>query len=317
VIQIVDLLPPPPGVRDFEDIYIVQDLMETDLDRVINSRQGLSIDHVRFFVYQLLRGLKYLHSANVLHRDLKPSNLLVNANCDLKICDFGLARVVEEELSGNLTEYVVTRWYRAPEILLATTDYTTAIDVWSVGCIFAELLAREPVFPGQDSVSQLKLIFERLGKPENSELDFIPSERTRRFVNSLKNSHASSMAELFPKYRAETDALDLLAKLLIFHPAKRITVNQALAHPFMATLHNEETETVADFTYSFPFDNEDLSSERVQELIWAELREMHPDMPTTCRVTSAAAAQAAESKMQEYTEADDRSTGKRSRSPTK
>ena len=289
--------------------------METDLDRVINSRQGLSIDHVRFFVYQLLRGLKYLHSANVLHRDLKPSNLLVNSNCDLKICDFGLARVVEEELSGNLTEYVVTRWYRAPEILLSTTDYTAAIDVWSVGCIFAELLAREPVFPGKDSVSQLKLIFERLGKPDDTELDFIHNDRTRRFVSSLKHTPPTAMGDLFPKYRADTQALDLLSKMLIFHPNKRISVNQALAHPFMATLHNVEAETIADFTFSFPFDNEELSSEKVQELIWQELREMHPDIPTACRVTSAAIV---EDKMDCDLKSDldgDKATGKRSRSP--
>lgn len=114
VIRIVDLIPPPPTQEEFEDIYIVQDLMETDLHRIIYSKQPLTIDHVQYFVYQILRGLKYIHSSNVLHRDLKPSNLLVNANCDLKICDFGLARGVEDEQSGALTEYVVTRWYRAP-----------------------------------------------------------------------------------------------------------------------------------------------------------------------------------------------------------
>jgi mitogen-activated protein kinase 1/3 len=111
VIRISDIIPPPPSAVEFEDIYIVQDLMETDLHRIIYSRQALSIDHVQYFVYQILRGLKFIHSANVLHRDLKPSNLLVNSNCDLKICDFGLARGVEDA-QVNLTEYVVTRWYR-------------------------------------------------------------------------------------------------------------------------------------------------------------------------------------------------------------
>lgn len=124
VIRIVDLIPPPPTQEEFEDIYIVQDLMETDLHRIIYSKQALTIDHVQYFVYQILRGLKYIHSSNVLHRDLKPSNLLVNANCDLKICDFGLARGVEDEQSGALTEYVVTRWYRAP----------VRCDVWDYSC---------------------------------------------------------------------------------------------------------------------------------------------------------------------------------------
>lgn len=112
----------------------------------------------QYFLYQLLRGLKYLHSANVLHRDLKPSNLLLNANCDLKICDFGLARTTSE--TDFMTEYVVTRWYRAPELLLNISEYTAAIDIWSVGCILMEILRREPLFPGKDYVQQLGLITE-------------------------------------------------------------------------------------------------------------------------------------------------------------
>jgi mitogen-activated protein kinase 1/3 len=115
---------------------------------------------VQYFLYQLLRGLKYIHSANVLHRDLKPSNLLVNANCELKIADFGLARTTSD--TNFMTEYVVTRWYRAPELLLNCSEYTEAIDVWSVGCIFMELLNRKPLFPGKDYVQQLVLITEVL-----------------------------------------------------------------------------------------------------------------------------------------------------------
>lgn len=116
------------------------------------------LDALQYFLYQILRGLKYIHSANVIHRDLKPSNLLLNANCDLKIIDFGLARpTAENEL---LTEYVVTRWYRAPELLLNSSDYTAAIDVWSVGCIFMELMNRKPLFPGKDHVHQMRLLTE-------------------------------------------------------------------------------------------------------------------------------------------------------------
>ena len=119
---------------------------------------------LQYFLYQILRGLKYIHSANVLHRDLKPSNLLLNANCDLKIADFGLARTTSE--TDLMTEYVVTRWYRAPELLLNSSEYTSAIDVWSVGCIFAEIMTREPLFPGKDYVHQLKLITEVCSQTE-------------------------------------------------------------------------------------------------------------------------------------------------------
>lgn len=113
---------------------------------------------MQYFLYQLLRGLKYIHSANIIHRDLKPSNLLLNANCDLKICDFGLARPNTDD--EFMTEYVVTRWYRAPELLLNSSDYTAAIDVWSVGCIYMELMNRTPLFAGRDHVHQMRLLTE-------------------------------------------------------------------------------------------------------------------------------------------------------------
>jgi len=145
VIGMRDILK-PASLEDFEDVYMITDLMETDLHRIIYSKQKLSDDHVQYFVYQMLRALKYMHSAGVLHRDLKPSNLLLNSNCDLKVCDFGLARGVNDE-QLDLTEYVVTRWYRAPEIMLSCKEYTYAIDVWSVGCILGELLGRKPMFP--------------------------------------------------------------------------------------------------------------------------------------------------------------------------
>lgn len=161
IVQLVDMMPPSVQyLEDFRDVYLVADLMETDLHRIIYSKQKLSIDHVQYFIYQVLRGIKYIHSCRVLHRDLKPSNLLVNSNCDLKICDFGLARGVFDEDDEKastmlLTEYVVTRWYRAPEIMLACHEYSYPIDVWSVGCIFAELIQRKPYFPGDDYIDQV------------------------------------------------------------------------------------------------------------------------------------------------------------------
>lgn len=278
MIRIVDLLPPPPTIEEFEDIYIVQDLMETDLHRIIYSRQPLTIDHIQYFVYQILRGLKYIHSSNVLHRDLKPSNLLVNANCDLKICDFGLSRGVEDEQKGELTEYVVTRWYRAPEIMLACQEYTKSIDIWSVGCIFAELLARSPLFPGEDYIAQLRLICEKMGRPSDKNLEFVTSERAKKFMLSLPHNSRQPFSVLFPKYENETEALDLLVKMLAFDPATRIDICEALAHPFLASLHNEEDEPTSDFQFDFEFEHEDLSRERVQQLIWNEIRALHPHM---------------------------------------
>ena len=196
VVSLKDLLP-PPSLEGFEDVYMILDLMETDLHRIIYSRQALTDDHVQYFVYQILRSLKYLHSANVFHRDLKPSNLLLNGNCDLKVCDFGLARGVEGN-NMELTEYVVTRWYRAPEIMLSCQEYTKAIDIWSVGCIFAELLGRKPLFPGDDYIHQLQIISDVIGTASDEDLKFVTSEKARRFMKSQEIKPKVPFKKLFP-----------------------------------------------------------------------------------------------------------------------
>ena len=128
------------------------------MHRVIRT-QTLTDDHCQYFIYQTLRAVKAMHSASVLHRDLKPSNLLLNGNCDLKVCDFGLARSIAstEDNFGFMTEYVATRWYRAPEVMLTFQEYTTAMDVWSMGCILAEMLSGRPLFPGRDCMYHLPI----------------------------------------------------------------------------------------------------------------------------------------------------------------
>ena len=165
--------------------------------------------------------------------------------------------------------------------MLACHDYSKAIDVWSVGCIFAELLARQALFPGEDYIAQLRLICEKMGRPAENDLDFVTSDRAKRFILSLPLKSAVPMADLFPAHRNETDAHDLLKKMLDFHPDRRITINDALSHPFMSSLHNPDDEPCANFTFDFDFEDEDLSRERVQALIWDEIREMHSDIPET------------------------------------
>ncbi|KAI9921737.1 hypothetical protein PsorP6_000132 [Peronosclerospora sorghi] len=266
VITIVDLLP-PLSLAQFDDVYIIADLMETDLHRIIYSRQPLTDDHVQYFLYQILRALKYIHSANVLHRDLKPSNLLLNSNCDLKVCDFGLSRgVTPDEDNMELTEYVVTRWYRAPEIMLSSREYTKAIDMWSTGCIFAELLGRTPLFPGDDYIHQLQIICEKIGTPCEEDMHFVVSERAKRFMKNQPVRPGTSFAKLFPK--ATPEAIDLLQRMLVFDPAKRISVEEALAHSYLASLHSLEDEPVAESAFSFDFEKEELTESRLKELIF-------------------------------------------------
>ncbi|ERM96482.1 hypothetical protein AMTR_s00001p00258560 [Amborella trichopoda] len=272
IIAIKDIIRPPDR-ENFNDVYIVSELMDTDLHQIIRSKQPLTDDHCKYFLYQLLRGLKYIHSANVLHRDLKPSNLLLNSNCDLKIGDFGLARTTSE--TDFMTEYVVTRWYRAPELLLSCSEYTAAIDVWSVGCIFIEAVIREPLFPGKDYVQQLRLITELLGTPSDSSLGFLRSENARRYLRQFPQFPKQEFSQRFPTMSPE--AVDLVEKMLVFDPSKRITVEEALAHPYLACLHDVDDEPVCHSPFNYDFEQPSITEENIKDLIWGESLKFYPD----------------------------------------
>jgi mitogen-activated protein kinase 1/3 len=278
----------PVALAKFEDVYIVSQLMATDLHRVIYSRHALSDEHIAFFMYQMLCAMKYVHSANVIHRDLKPSNVLVNANCELKICDFGLARGVFPEEELELTEYVVTRWYRAPEIMLGCMKYTREVDVWSMGCIFAEMMSRKPLFPGQDYIDQLHLIMNALGAPNDQELYFLTNARARKFMNAEFQKRGPNpskpLAHMFTD--SPPDALDLLQKMLVIDPNKRISVDEALAHPYLAAIRSVEDETTAASSFDFDFENEKLTKPVLQKLIWDEMRHFHPEVGDTAAATA-------------------------------
>lgn len=274
-VRMLDIVRPFTTIDTYQDVYMVMDLMETDLHRIIYSRQPLSDEHAQFFVFQILRALKYIHSAGVLHRDIKPSNLLINASCDLKICDFGLARGVNQE-EVHLTEYVVTRWYRAPEIMLSCKTYTYGVDVWSTGCILGELLLRKPLFPGEDYIHQLQIINEYLGSPKEQDLHFVSSEKAKRFMRSLPNSPGVPMKKLFPE--ASPLALDLLGKMIVFDPAKRISVDEALAHPYLANFNTADTPNpTCDSLFEFKHEHIKLDATMLRELMWEEMSHYHPD----------------------------------------
>lgn len=207
IVDLRDILS-PPSFEQFSDLYTlilsryyVSCLMETDLHRVIYSQQPLSNEHLKYFIYQALLGLYYLHSGDCIHRDLKPSNLLVNADCQLKICDFGMARGIDDDMNNALTEYVVTRWYRAPEIMVACRQYNKAIDIWSLGCIFAELIGRNPLFPGNNYMHQLQLIINMLGTPSEEDLGFVTSEKAKTFLKSMSFRNPTEFSTIYPNVR--------------------------------------------------------------------------------------------------------------------
>jgi len=219
----------PPSRRDFKDIYVVFELMESDLHQVIKANDDLTKEHYQFFLYQLLRALKYIHTANVYHRDLKPKNILANSNCKLKICDFGLARVAFNDTPTTIfwTDYVATRWYRAPELCGSFySKYTTAIDVWSIGCIFAEVLTGKPLFPGKNVVHQLDLMTDLLGTPSMDTISRVRNEKARKYLSSMRKKDPIPFSQKFPN--ADPLALDLLQRLLAFDPKDRPTAEQVI-----------------------------------------------------------------------------------------
>jgi len=256
-----------PTLAELKDVYIVQGLMETDLFKLLKTQQ-LSDDHTCYFTYQIMRGLKFIHSANVLHRDLKPSNLLLNANCDLKICDFGLARIADPRTNhvGVLTEYVATRWYRAPEIMLNSKAYTKAIDVWSVGCIMAEMFGNRALFPGKHYLDQIQLIMKVTGTPSDEDLSCIMNEKARVYIQSLPKSPKMNWSELYPN--ANLEALDLMDQLLTFNQDRRLDVDTAMTHEYLAQYYDPTDEPTAEAPFSWDQEFDEFSKETLKQMIF-------------------------------------------------
>ncbi|XP_074644397.1 mitogen-activated protein kinase 14A-like isoform X2 [Tubulanus polymorphus] len=264
IIGLLDLFTPYDTLEEFQDVYLVTHLMGADLNNIIRT-QRLSDDHVQFLVYQILRGLKYVHSAGIIHRDLKPSNIAVNEDCELRILDFGLARQADDEMTG----YVATRWYRAPEIMLNWMHYHMTVDTWSVGCIMAELMTGKTIFPGNDYIDQLSRIMSIVGKPDDGFMRRIISDEARLYIASLPKMEKKSFTQYF--LGANPTAVDLLEKLLELDPDKRMTAKEALAHPYLKQYHDPSDEPSAD-PYDQSFENLDLNIPEWKSLVYKEIR---------------------------------------------
>ncbi|KAL3493189.1 mitogen-activated protein kinase mpkC [Aspergillus germanicus] len=251
-------------ISPLEDVYLVTELLGTDLHRLLSAKP-LEGKFVQYFTYQILRGLKYIHSAGVIHRDLKPGNILINENCDLKICDFGLARLQEPQMTG----YVSTRYYRAPEIMLTWQRYGKKVDMWSVGCIVAEMLLGRPLFPGTDHINQFYLITELIGNPPDEVIERITTKNTRRMMQSLQKFKPRPLREVFPA--ADDEAINLLEKLLVFDPDQRYSAEQGLKHPYMAPYHDPMDEPIATEKFDWSFNDAELPNETWKIMIYSEV----------------------------------------------
>ena len=238
------------------DVYIVMEKMDSDLQKIIASKQELSDEHYQFILYQMLRALYFLHSANIIHRDFKPSNVLINEDCTVKLCDFGMSRGIKEE-NALLTEYVVTRYYRAPEVMLSSHHYTKKIDVWSIGCAFAELLSKKFMFPGENYIAQIKLIIDVLGTQDVKDLDFISNSSAKNFVMQFQNIPKKNFSDIL---KCENPlAVDLVEKMLVFNPEKRYSIEDCLNHPYLKNMREGIEDPVFTGKINLDFDDKNIT----------------------------------------------------------
>ncbi|XP_058125821.1 stress-activated protein kinase JNK-like [Anopheles ziemanni] len=284
IIKLLYAYTPQTTLESFRDVYIFTELMDSSLRNVV----GISIGHDRisFLVYQMLCGIKYLHAAGIIHRDLKPSNIVVCKDCTLKILDFGLARSVQT--SFTMTQYVVTRHYRAPEIIL-NMEYDTKVDIWSIGCIMAELITGSVLFPGTDHVDQWMRIVDTLGTPR-AEFIARTTPGTQRYINNQPKQEGKPFEVLFPddafdgtptNYPQLTNELarDFLRRMLAFDPMERISVDEALFHPYIHLWYSEkDVNRPAPAPYDHSIDAQNLTVQQWKALLYEEIQDIQRTM---------------------------------------
>ncbi|KAF3815866.1 hypothetical protein GH733_015986 [Mirounga leonina] len=304
IISLLNVFTPQKTLEEFQDVYLVMELMDANLCQVIH----MELDHERmsYLLYQMLCGIKHLHSAGIIHRDLKPSNIVVKSDCTLKILDFGLARTACTNFM--MTPYVVTRYYRAPEVILGM-GYKENVDIWSVGCIMGELVKGCVIFQGTDrilpgtfpamlsinakdsrsskgkcyslDIDQWNKVIEQLGTPS---ADFMKKLQptVRNYVENRPKYPGIKFEELFPDWifpsESERDkiktsqARDLLSKMLVIDPDKRISVDEALRHPYITVWYDPaEAEAPPPQIYDAQLEEREHAIEEWKELIYKEV----------------------------------------------
>eukprot|EP01010_Urceolus_cornutus_P003009 NODE_402_length_1697_cov_269.851335_g321_i0.p1 GENE.NODE_402_length_1697_cov_269.851335_g321_i0~~NODE_402_length_1697_cov_269.851335_g321_i0.p1 ORF type:complete len:449 (+),score=117.85 NODE_402_length_1697_cov_269.851335_g321_i0:73-1419(+) len=267
LVGLLDIIRPPPS--EFNAMFIVMPMFETDLKSLFKAREPLTAQHVKFFMIQLLRAVKYMHDAGVMHRDLTPANVLLNISCDLAICDFGLART-NPQASVELTDYVVMRWYRAPELVMEDTKYGPAVDMWAVGAIFGQFFRKDflPVFPGTDRIRQLGAILKIIGTPPSEEIIQIGSATAQKYLHrhygNLLRVDFNTHFQLSEGGPLPADAMDLLKRLLRFAPNRRINASEAIIHPWLMDYREYGMEQAPPLP--FVMDLEVMTTEDVKKL---------------------------------------------------
>jgi len=271
------------AAKNDKDIYLVFEYMETDLHAVIRKGGILQDAHQRYIMAQLMRATAFLHSGNVIHRDHKPSNVLLDSDCAVKICDFGLARSLSAiaKRRGDsadtsvpaLTEYVATRWYRAPEILLSSPHYTKGVDMWSLGCILAEMLLGKPLFPGDSTFDQIEKIIRVIPQPSRLDIDVIGSQYALSVVERAQRKQRVTLEQILPK-DSPKDGIDLIKQLLVFNPEKRPSAESCLSHPYVARFNTKKEPLDLGYQVIPPIDDDiQLSVDEYRSKLYRMIRE--------------------------------------------
>lgn len=256
-----------------QHLYIITDLLDSDLSKAMKCKV-LDPVHKILISYQLLRALKYIHSASIMHRDVKPSNILLDASCQAVLADFGWARsspCAGQDLINPMTEYASTRWYRAPEMLMGSRWYTVAIDIWAFACVVAEMYLEAPLVKGTSTLDMLTKVEEMLGKPppEDFEMMEAPFALLSRGAMVDGPPHVS-LDQIF----LEQDELfiDFLKLLLQYNPLKRMTATEALTHPFLGPFHNPDAEPICEHRIEVALpDDESVTASRYRDQIYADI----------------------------------------------
>lgn len=282
-------------------VYCVTEMLDSDLAKVLNL-PGLNLSplQIEWMAYQLVRGLAYMHGCGVMHRDLSPRNLLINEECDLKICDFGMARLEaspdEEFNEGHMSMYVCTRWYRAPELLFSLR-YSFKVDVWSAGCIIIELYIKRPFLPGNSSDKQIALLIENFGLPRyiakkiesHRVLYFLANQGLEAGNDTFKGTFPAFLDDNTYRGVIPAEASHSIRCMLHIDADMRATAEDILKSPYMGKYHNptEEPEPKRFREADFGINQANSTAANISALIWKELeyhRGKYVDMmPELCK----------------------------------
>lgn len=231
IVKLIDV------IHQEQKLFLVFEFLDHDLKRYLDSLGDGCYLHpklIKSYVFQLLKGIAFCHAHRILHRDLKPQNLLIDRAGGLKLADFGLARAINIPVR-TYTHAIVTLWYRAPEILLGCAQYSTPVDIWSVGCIFAEIATKRPLLPGDSEIDELFKIFMKFGTPTDAVWPGVTE--FPNFFNNYPDWPPTPLEQFVP--RLDPNGMDLLKKMLVYVPGQRISAKAALRHPYFAELHDE------------------------------------------------------------------------------